>query len=221
MGSRPRWTAMNWTVSALVVLGLLALMGEARPALGQARAAAPARPVNFTCTVDGQALSTSAGQFFGIGRGNALFLMPDRDLLLYGNAEGSTSTMPSAGFRQRILDVGADEPLSIVLTLGSAFPNDPRKILQVTLAVRGLTKKILTGGLPLTARVGTRSGPALDAMVQSGAVTYPNAASGHMVIEAVDLTQRTIKGSFEATTSPGMIGQEKPLTITAGRFDLR
>ena len=175
---------------------------------------------HFSGEIDGRAFSSTSQQSVGLARGRVTFLMPPQNLLLYSDANGATVSMPGPGLRQRIMDVGPDQPLTLVLTLASAIGGDPKAVAGVTLLVHGVTTTLLKT-LPVTARVGgAGSAPSLDAILDLARVTYPGAAAGQLTIDALDLARRSVRGSFHVTTQPGMIGKEKPLTLTNGHFEI-
>ena len=133
---------------------------------------------------------------------------------------GTPQQIPS-GFHQAIDDVPASEPLTIVIQGTASSPSAPRKQLQVTCAIRGVTKNLLAK-LPLTAAVelpgrGPSRIPTATVRLTYGSTAYEG-ARGQIVIEAIDFAASTVRGTFNLTTGQSF-DQQAPIQLTNGRFE--
>ncbi|MGF1644989.1 MAG: hypothetical protein ACFCUJ_15230 [Thiotrichales bacterium] len=195
--------------------------------------------VQFACTLGDQALSSTRAQGFSMGSGHEVAYLgqKDRDLLVYHveGASGGTSysNTPVEGAHPAIDKLPPSAPVTVVLTLGSAFPDDATKALSVTLAVKGITKEALSN-LPLTVPIlpstvtltAIPNTPGAEAMVQLAYDVYYVGTGGEVVIESVDLAHRSISGTvradlkFEVVAGKGEKLLGDTISITDGRFDI-
>ncbi len=195
--------------------------------------------VQFACTLGDQALSSTRAQGFSMGSGHEVAYLgqKDRDLLVYHveGASGGTSysNTPVEGAHPAIDKLPPGAPVTVVLTLGSALPDDTTKALSLTLAVKSITKGDLSN-LPLTvpilpstvALMAIPNTPGAEAKAQFAYDVYYVGTGGEVVIESVDLAHRSISGTvradlkFEVVAGKGEKLLGDTISIIDGRFDI-
>ncbi|MGF1547140.1 MAG: hypothetical protein ACFCUG_07420 [Thiotrichales bacterium] len=209
---------------------------EAKPETG---ASIGGKPVQFACSLNGTALASAAYQGFSMGAGHAVAYLgqSSRDLLAYvaagAQGEASYSNTPVEGARPAIDGLPPGALVTVVLALGSTFPDDASKALHLTMALKDVSLDALAN-LPLTVPVipstvaltATPTSPGAEVIAQFAHNMVYVATGGEVVIEAVDPAHRSIRGTLRAdlkVTEVGGDGEKlfgATVAITDGRFDI-
>ncbi len=197
------------------------------------------KSVQFTCTLDGKSLSTTSQQGLSMGAGHEVVYLgqSNKDLLAYlsiGPQGGSTySNTPVDGGHLALDKLKPEDTVTLVLSLGSEIPDDAQKALRLTLAAKGITKDTLTK-LPLTLPImpstlgltTTPVMPAAEAVAQFAYDVYYVGTGGELVVESIDLANRSIRGTVRADLRFETVGGKgeklfgDTVSITDGRFDI-